>query len=136
MGDEGHPIRYPESPLFRFRGHSIFAYGWQECAMLSKCANPECSEILRYLHQGKIFCLAPTPEVEAVTGDLLPVWQERFWLCDKCSKKMTVVWGGTEVKLVPLSVQEAGLPAAPNDERRWRRKDPQARATYAKREDR
>src|ERR1700752_692239 len=30
--------------------------------MLSKCANPECSEILRYLHQGKIFCLSPTPE--------------------------------------------------------------------------
>jgi hypothetical protein len=117
-------------------GIGFLVYGWQECAMLSKCANPECSEILRYLHQGKIFCLAPTPEVEAVTGDQHPVWQERFWLCDKCSKKMTVVWGGTEIKLVPLPVLEAGLPAARNDERRWRRKRPQARAAYAKREDR
>jgi hypothetical protein len=73
-------------------------YGWQECAMLSKCANPDCSEIFRYLHQGKIFCLAPTPEVEAVSGEMLPALQERFWLCDECSKKMTAVWGGTQVK--------------------------------------
>lgn len=76
--------------------------------MLSKCANPDCSEIFRYLHQGKVFCLAPTPEVEAVTGEFLPQFQERFWLCDECSKKITVVWGGTQVKLEPLPAQEAG----------------------------
>src|SRR5437773_11005028 len=112
MGDEGHPIPYPGSPLFRLRGHSIFAYGWQECAVLSKCANPDCSEIFRYLHQGKIFSLAPTPEVEAVSGEMLPALQERFWLCDECSKKMTVVWGGTQVKLVPLPVQDGAAPDA------------------------
>jgi hypothetical protein len=61
--------------------------------MLSKCANPDCSEIFRYLHQGKIFCLAPTPEVEAVTGEFLPQFEERFWLCDECSETMTVIWG-------------------------------------------
>ena len=75
--------------------------------MLSKCANPDCSESFRYLHRGKIFCLAPTPEVEAVTGEFLPQFEERFWLCDECSKTMTVIWGGTQVKLVPLSTQEA-----------------------------
>ena len=69
--------------------------------MLSKCANPKCSETLRYLHQGKIFSLAPTPEVQTVTG-LLPALEERFWLCERCSKEMTLVWGGTQVKLVPL----------------------------------
>lgn len=69
--------------------------------MLSKCANPKCSEALRYLHQGKIFSLAPTPEVQTVTG-ILPALEERFWLCEKCSKKMTLSWGGAQVKLVAL----------------------------------
>jgi hypothetical protein len=72
--------------------------------MLSKCANPECSEIFRYVHQGKIFCLAPTPEVETISQQLPTSLEERFWLCGECSKIMTVVWGGTTVKLVPLPV--------------------------------
>ena len=71
--------------------------------MLSKCANPECSEVFRYLHQGKIFCLSPTPEVETVTRGLSPSLYERFWLCDHCAKELTLVWGGTEMKLVPRS---------------------------------
>jgi hypothetical protein len=54
-------------------------YGWQERAMLSKCANPKCSEIFRYLHKGKIFSLAPIPEVQTVTG-MIPALEERFWL--------------------------------------------------------
>ena len=33
--------------------------------MLSKCANPECFEQFRYLHQGKIFLLTPPPELQA-----------------------------------------------------------------------
>ncbi|HTT21933.1 MAG TPA: hypothetical protein VMG82_23590 [Candidatus Sulfotelmatobacter sp.] len=70
--------------------------------MLSKCANPACSEKFLRLHQGKIFHLSPTPEVEAATGGFAPALYERFWLCDRCSKQMTVVWGGTEAKLVPL----------------------------------
>lgn len=69
--------------------------------MLSKCANPKCSETLRYLHQGKTFSLAPTPEVQAVTG-MLPMLEERFWLCERCSKEMSLVWGGAQVKLVAL----------------------------------
>lgn len=36
--------------------------------MLSKCANPECSESFRYLHEGRIFHLAPTPEVRITMG--------------------------------------------------------------------
>jgi len=69
--------------------------------MLSKCANPKCSETLRYLHQGKIFSLAPTPEVQTVTG-ILPALEERFWLCEPCSKEMTLAWGGAQVKLIAL----------------------------------
>lgn len=105
--------------------------------MLSKCANPECSEILRCLHQGKIFCLAPTPEVESLTGEMHPVLQERFWLCDRCSKEMTLVWGGTQVELVPLGIQEGAHAAAPSGEKNeWRRRRPRARPAFADREDR
>jgi len=80
--------------------------------MVSKCANPTCSETFLYLHQGKIFQLTPTPEVEAVGGCLLPSLYERFWLCDKCCKDMTLVWGGTEVKLVPLRAVPVAQPPA------------------------
>lgn len=70
--------------------------------MVSKCANPVCFQRFLYLHQGKIFQLTPTPEVEAVGGGRWPSLYERFWLCDKCCKEMTLVWGGNEPKLVPL----------------------------------
>lgn len=99
--------------------------------MLSKCANPECSEVLHYLHQGKIFHLSPTPEVQAV--DESPALYERFWLCDRCSKVMTLVWGGAEVQLKPLPV--AGLvPPPPRPTARRRRG--RERAASAGREDR
>ncbi len=70
--------------------------------MLSKCANPNCSERFLRLRQGKIFHLSPTPDVEAATGGFAPSLYERFWLCERCCKTMTLVWGGTEAKLVPL----------------------------------
>ena len=70
--------------------------------MVSKCANPACSERFLHLHEGKIFHLSPTPEVEEATGGFAPSLYERFWLCDQCCKKMTLVWGGAEAKLVPL----------------------------------
>jgi hypothetical protein len=102
--------------------------------MLSKCANPECSEIFRYLHEGKIFYLAPTPEVQDATGMLHPALHERFWLCGRCSKELTLIWGGTNVRLVRLSIQVAAVsPPAPKDEMRKRR--PRARATFVGRED-
>jgi hypothetical protein len=104
--------------------------------MLSKCANPECSEILRYLHRGKIFCLAPTPEVQSVTGMLNPVFEERFWLCERCTQEMTLVWGGTQVKLVRRPGQAAvpSPPACKNN--KVRKKSRRARASSAGREGR
>lgn len=70
--------------------------------MLSKCANPACSAQFRFLHQGKLFHLTPTPEVQACQDGSLEFLYERFWLCDACCANMTVVWGGTEAKVVPL----------------------------------
>lgn len=79
--------------------------------MLSKCANPDCSEQFRYLHQGKIFHLTPTPELEVLSEDSYEFLYERFWLCDQCSKKMTLVWDGTQAKIVSLPT-----PLIPNSE--------------------
>ena len=90
--------------------------------MLSKCANPECSEILRYLHQGKIFCLAPTPEVQSVAGALHPAFEEQFWLCERCSKEMTLVWGGTQVRLARLPSKVAAPLGSKNN--KMRKKEP------------
>lgn len=71
--------------------------------MLSKCANPECSAVFRYLHLGKIFHLS-VPEAEASSGASISLRHERFWLCDQCSKKMTLVWAGTQVEVTPLPI--------------------------------
>lgn len=78
--------------------------------MLSKCANPECSEQFRYLHQGKLFYLMPTPKAGAITDADWPQRQERFWLCESCSKTMTLKWGGTRVKLVTLPAEMPPIP--------------------------
>ena len=68
--------------------------------MLSKCANPECTEKFLFLHLGKLFCLAPTPEIEAHPG-AVSLLEERFWLCERCAKIMTIIWDGIEAKLMP-----------------------------------
>ena len=85
--------------------------------MLSKCANLDCSETLRYLHLGKIFCLAPTPEIQAATETVNPVLEERFWLCERCSKELTFVWGGTQAKLVRLPTKKVVLAVSCTTER-------------------
>jgi len=108
--------------------------------MLSKCANPECCESFRYLHEGKLFRLCPTPEVQIAAGTFKPALHERFWLCTRCSRKMTLVWEGTQVKLVPVKVL-ALLPPAPKDGKSKDRKNEvkrrlRARVASVGREDR
>ena len=84
--------------------------------MLSKCANPECTEKFLFLHLGKLFCLAPTPEIEASAG-AVSLLEERFWLCERCAKVMTIIWDGTEAKLMPRpqSTAQASTPGASSD---------------------
>lgn len=74
--------------------------------MLSKCANPDCLEQFRYLHQGRLFCLTPTPEVQATSYGSREFLYQRFWLCDRCAKRMKVVWDGFQAKteLLPIVV--------------------------------
>jgi hypothetical protein len=83
---------------------------------VSKCANPVCSEKFLRLREGKIFLLSPTPEVEAATGGFAPALYERFWLCDWYCKRLTLIWGGTEVKLVPMPQPAISSPPAAREE--------------------
>lgn len=68
--------------------------------MVSKCANPDCSAAFRYLHEGRIFHLTPTPAVRTATRDRRTL-HERFWLCEECVKTLTVVWDGARAKVMP-----------------------------------
>jgi hypothetical protein len=67
--------------------------------MVSKCANPDCSAVFLYLRVGKLF----SAEVESgeprksgfgsEAGVKKPMRRiEFFWLCDTCSKRMTLVF--------------------------------------------
>ena len=91
--DAGHPA----TPGYGIR------YESGRCAVLLKCANPNCSRQWHYLHEGKLFHLTPTPEIQALIGDSSDRLYERFWLCECCAKEMTLVWGGTHVQLIPVS---------------------------------
>jgi len=81
--------------------------------MLSKCANPECFEVFRYLHQGKIFDLSPTLDPQATTAAVKAPRHERFWLCARCSKQMTLIWDGAQAKLLPLPVETGRIKPLP-----------------------
>ncbi len=83
--------------------------------MVSKCANPACSATFRYMHEGRLFHLvvgprSPEPEKEAPF--------ERFWLCDECSRKLTVVARPEGVLVVPLQ-QPWKSPENKIKARRW-----------------
>lgn len=72
--------------------------------MVSKCANPACMAPFRYLHEGRIFSVrcAAEPAIEH------PV--ERYWLCETCSDRMTLVLQRGRVTLRALAaVPEAGM---------------------------
>jgi hypothetical protein len=101
--------------------------------MVSKCANPKCRAVFRYLHEGKLFEFEvrtidelsgeePGPEDhETLTRDL-----ECFWLCASCALTMTLVREShaDKVVLVPFhNGVERGVdmadaaPANPRDQR-------------------
>ncbi len=60
--------------------------------MVATCANPNCLARFRYLHEGRLFSLEARP---SATSDAklwnVPGATEFFWLCDSCSRTMTLV---------------------------------------------
>lgn len=70
--------------------------------MIEKCANPACSATFRRLREGRVFI----KEIEAdLTSEVKrqPRQTHYYWLCDSCSRTMTViVEKGKEIKVVAL----------------------------------
>jgi hypothetical protein len=79
--------------------------------VISKCANPKCPAVFRYLHEGKLFefemrsfdelLTDPSPEG---SRDKPSREMECFWLCDSCASTMSLVHKPHthEVIVVPL----------------------------------
>jgi len=66
--------------------------------MLSKCANPSCSNPFLYLHKGRLYRMetdSPLP-AEASAGNDVAFRKSRrieyFWLCDECAPSMTLTF--------------------------------------------
>lgn len=62
--------------------------------MLSKCANPNCSNTFRYLHEGKLYLIGSRPEkarrndLSRHTGEPRP--PAYAWLCSSCCRYMAI----------------------------------------------
>jgi hypothetical protein len=76
--------------------------------MLSKCANPSCSNQLIYLREGKIFVMEHSTNSKLwPQGPISPKGTarlEHFWLCGRCSQNLTLVYDrerGVEVVAKP-----------------------------------
>jgi hypothetical protein len=86
--------------------------------MLSKCANPTCPTTFRYLHEGRLYVIAPR---EPLAGDKprcssKSVPLEYAWLCSSCSLYLTIQIDeefGTRVvrKLEAKNGSKLGTPA-------------------------
>ena len=100
-GDSRHRGTDPASPSYSV----VFT---RMCSQLHRSADViqmRQSRMFRtflYLQQGKLFHLTPPPEVAAIEEGYLPLLYERFRLCDRCCKKMIVVWGRNRGNAHPL----------------------------------
>ena len=75
--------------------------------MMSKCANPQCSSIFRYLHDGKLFQVRATDRV-ADGAAKRTARDEFFWLCNECCKELTIAFDPiTGVRAVPRAETRA-----------------------------
>jgi hypothetical protein len=70
--------------------------------MLSKCANPACAASFRYLREGKVFVADWLADPERTESDKA-CWRrtEMFWLCENCSKQLTLSKNRNSVEPVP-----------------------------------
>ena len=68
--------------------------------MVQKCANPSCSAPFRRLRDGRLFVVEAAAEGH-------PRKLNYFWLCDSCSRIMTVAKKGNQGAVVPLARTQA-----------------------------
>ena len=77
--------------------------------MMSKCANPSCSSVFRYLRDGKLFQVpaGASPKL-ASDSPKTPARDEFFWLCGSCSRELTIIVDPIEgVRTVPRVASHA-----------------------------
>ena len=80
--------------------------------MISKCANPACPALFRYLHEGRLFLLecpgGPEMNASAHDGEFVgaPHVVRCFWLCSTCCRTMTLVPKGKGVETVPAETPD------------------------------
>jgi hypothetical protein len=81
--------------------------------MLSKCANPSCSNQLIYLREGKIFVMEHAAKAKLWPQGPIPARPaarlEHFWLCGRCAENLTLVYreeSGVEVVAKPSKPQQ------------------------------
>jgi hypothetical protein len=64
--------------------------------MVSKCANPSCSNQLVYLREGKIFVMEHSTKPRLWPNGPIPAKAaarlEHFWLCGHCARNLTLVY--------------------------------------------
>lgn len=62
--------------------------------MLSKCANPNCSNTFRYLHEGKLYLVNSCPAKGKRNGSSRHASESRppeyAWLCSSCCRRMSI----------------------------------------------
>jgi hypothetical protein len=79
--------------------------------MLSKCANPDCSEHFLYFRRGKLFRwdgqatnLASSQFGEDPAVRKPPRRVEFFWLCEDCASRMTLTFDkGSGIAVKPIA---------------------------------
>jgi len=96
----------------------------EEATMVSKCANPECSESFLYFHQGKLFRLETEGREDRrrqlgdETGISKPLRRlEFYWLCGGCAETLTIAFekgSGISVRPRPVRPQAARVSARAN----------------------
>lgn len=71
--------------------------------MVAKCVNPYCNQPFRHLDHGKLFVTEYPPTFPALHERK----REHFWLCEECSKSMTVAirheHGRPAIRIINLS---------------------------------
>jgi hypothetical protein len=63
--------------------------------MVKTCANPKCRAAFRYLHEGKLFIFEDSEYPQPNGGGFgrAPRLARFFWLCNVCSRTMTIAVG-------------------------------------------
>jgi hypothetical protein len=63
--------------------------------MVKTCANPKCGAAFRYLHEGKLFVFEGSEHPQPNGGQVgrAPRLARFYWLCNVCSRTMTIAVG-------------------------------------------